>query len=171
MKPFQKGKIPQETFDETLEDSVRAWREGKADARALIPALDEESARAFMKQLLNRIRDEETIYVNDRYQVNVRECQPPDNAGEWPPMLHLSIKRLDKAPIRDWRVMQQIKNMIVGPECEAVELYPAESRLVDTANQYHLWALKDPKVRFPFGFEDGRLVVNSLFGKGKQRPV
>jgi len=29
--------------------------------------------------------------------------------------------------------------MIVGEEHEAFEVYPAESRLVDTANQYHLW--------------------------------
>ena len=28
-----------------------------------------------------------------------------------------------------------IKNLIVGPEHEGFEIYPAESRLVDTANQ------------------------------------
>jgi hypothetical protein len=32
-----------------------------------------------------------------------------------------------------------------------VELYPAESRLMDTSNKYHLWAITDPTFRFPFG--------------------
>jgi len=37
--------------------------------------------------------------------------------------------------------MQEIKNQICGCEAEGVELYPAESRLVDQANQYHIWVL------------------------------
>jgi hypothetical protein len=55
--------------------------------------------------------------------------------------VHLSIKRFDRGPVRDWRHLQQIKNEVVGPEAEAFEIFPAESRLVDTANQYHLWAI------------------------------
>ena len=52
--------------------------------------------------------------------------------------------------------MQRIKNELCGTETEAVEIYPAESRLADTANQYHLWCV-EPGVHFPFGFNDGRL--------------
>jgi len=102
----------------------------------------------------------DTVYRNDQYQVYVRPLalDPDVIAGAQPGMVSLSIKRHDRAPIRDWRVMQEIKNMIVGPECEAVEIYPAESRLVDTANQYWLWAFTDPTVRFPFGFDSGRKV-------------
>lgn len=33
-----------------------------------------------------------------------------------------------------------------------MELYPAESRLVDTVNQSHLWVVADPAIRFSFGF-------------------
>jgi hypothetical protein len=65
-------------------------------------------------------------------------------------------------------VKQAIKNGIVGEECEAVELYPAESRLVDTANQYHLWALPSDLMRFPFGFRE-RSVTETALGKSKQR--
>jgi hypothetical protein len=65
---------------------------------------------------------------------------------------HLSIKRIDQEPVHDWRDLQRIKNQLLGPDCEAVELYPAEERLVDTANQYHLWGSTDPKFRFGFGF-------------------
>jgi len=65
-----------------------------------------------------------------------------------------SIKRRDREVIRDWRDLQAIKNAIVGPEHEGFELYPAESRLVDTANQFHLWVFADPKVRLPVGFRE-----------------
>ena len=67
-------------------------------------------------------------------------------------VIWLSIKRRDKAPVHDWRDLQVIKNLIVGPEHEGFEIYPAESRLVDTANQYHVFVFLDPKVRLPVGF-------------------
>lgn len=63
---------------------------------------------------------------------------------------HLSIKRNDREPIREWRDLQRIKNELCGPEAEAVELFPAESRLTDEANQFHLWVF-NRGYRFPFG--------------------
>jgi hypothetical protein len=83
-------------------------------------------------------------------------------------MVHLSIKRRDKLPIHDWRDIQRIKNELVGPEIEGMELYPAESRLVDTANQYHIWCF--PNATFPFGFHEGRLVTEAESDGSKQRP-
>lgn len=50
----------------------------------------------------------------------------------------LSYHWRDRAPIRDWRVGQRVKNELVGPEAEGIELYPAESRLMDEANEYWL---------------------------------
>lgn len=88
-----------------------------------------------------------TYWINDIYQVAVQELG--DNA------VHLNIRRRDGGPIlRDWRHFQLIKNQLIGEECEAVELYPAESRLVDTSNKFHLWGLRDPTYRFPFGFDE-----------------
>lgn len=88
-----------------------------------------------------------TVFVYDAVQVGK---QLPNDG--FPEMWWLSIKRNDKEIIHDWRELQRIKNMIVGAEHEAVELYPAESRKVDGANQYHLFVLKDPNLRFPFGY-------------------
>lgn len=59
---------------------------------------------------------------------------------------HLSIKRFDKAACRDWRHFQWIKNEVCGAEREAIEVFPAESRLLDAANQYHLWVLPEGHV-------------------------
>ena len=70
-------------------------------------------------------------------------------------MFWLSIKRNDRLPIHDWRDLQEIKNMIIGPEYEAVELYPAEDRVVDEANQFHLFVMGDPLFRWDFGYSEG----------------
>lgn len=97
----------------------------------------------------------EEIWLNNRWQVNVREYHSFGLfAGQR--VLHLSIKRLDKLPEHDWRNLQWIKNRIVGPDKEAIELYPMESRLVDGANQTHLWCLPDALI--PVGWSE-RLVT------------
>jgi hypothetical protein len=68
------------------------------------------------------------------------------------------------------RHFQRIKNEVVGPECEAVELYPAESRLVDTATQFHLWVISDPNYRWPIGYNEGRVISGRSGGGAVQRP-
>lgn len=91
-----------------------------------------------------------TLWVNGTYQVEVDTASELVHPG-FLPLIHLSIKRIDRQPIHDWRDLQEIKNQLVGPEHEGMELYPAESRLVDTSNQYHLFVLKD-EGRLPFGW-------------------
>lgn len=60
---------------------------------------------------------------------------------------YLRVGRIDSifqeqgVPMHDWSVLQGIKNEIVGPEFEAVELYPAQSRLMNHECCYHLWIL------------------------------
>ena len=111
-------------------------------------------------------------YVSDDYHVAIDKT--PEHNLEDIEMWHLSIKRHDREPFHDWRVMQRIKNAICGPEAEGVELYPAESRLVDTSNQYHLWVVVGG-VRFPFGWTE-RAVIDAdvelpIAPDAKQRPL
>lgn len=113
-----------------------------------IAGMSPEASRAEAE----RLRDLPTYLSTDgRYQVQVRDTDA---------YVHLSIKRVDREPVRDWRDLQAIKNALVGEQCEAVELFPAENRLVDSANQYHLFAIRDPDYRFPFGFEQ-RFVMDA----------
>jgi hypothetical protein len=91
------------------------------------------------------------MYLNDLYRVQVRDVAP---------FVQLDITRRDGNICSNWRHFQQIKNELVGPECEGVELFPAESRLVDTANQYHLWVMPNARYRFPFGYGN-RLVLDT----------
>lgn len=132
LAPFHAATLPAETLD------PRAF--------AAKHGLSEDMAA----DQIERLRAQ-TIYMNDRYQVKVDIVRAPfgEELGD---VFWLSIKRRDRAQVRDWRVLQQIKNMIVGDEHEGFEIYPAESRLVDTANQYHLWVLADPAVRLPVGY-------------------
>lgn len=82
---------------------------------------------------------DEVQWSNDKYVVTVRDLKPLEGSDA-PEGKHISIRRQDRKPCQDWRDFQRIKNQLAGPEWEAIELYPAESRLVDGANQYHLWA-------------------------------
>lgn len=75
------------------------------------------------------------LWKNDIYAVAVYD--------EKDGIRHVTIQRLDGRPARDWRHLQQIKNETCGPEREAVELYPAQSRVVDTTNTTHLWVFGD----------------------------
>lgn len=116
-------------------------------------ALDPSVTREQAEEMAARNRNEKVFRSRD-WQVHALPVKGQDG---WPDMIHLNARRADREANHDWRTLQFIKNIIVGPEHEAVELYPAESRLTDTANNYHLWVLANPKARFPFGFS-GRAV-------------
>lgn len=166
MKPLEQAYIPTSELENNIAQYIKQWRDGEETLRKLFNASSPELAEQMIRAYFYNIRDNELVLKNDTYQVNVRKFTFP--IGE---TVHLSIKRIDRQPIHDWRDLQAIKNQIVGPECEAVELYPAESRLVDTANQFHLWCCPDPSFRFPFGFNEGRIVTDKPLGKSVNRPV
>jgi hypothetical protein len=98
------------------------------------------------------------VFVNDTYRVQVRRE---------PPIVQLSISRIDGEPCKDWRHFQQIKNELVGPEFEAVELFPAETRLVDMDNEYHLWVNTETGFRFPFGYNRRHVAAAPVIYRGR----
>jgi hypothetical protein len=102
------------------------------------------------------------IYRNSRYQVAIFT-----GACDLGAYLQLSIKSLDRSARHDWRDLQRIKNELVGKEYEAIELYPAESRCVDTANQFFLFVFHTWVP--PVGFRQ-RLIADGDGGNTKQRP-
>jgi hypothetical protein len=87
-------------------------------------------------------------WINDRYEVFKRTEDQGDHV-----MVHLSIKTLDRSPVRNWRHLQQMKNEVCGEGWTGVEFFPPEHLLVDTANQYHLFCFP-PEVNFGFAFGD-----------------
>lgn len=148
-KPLVKATCMKAAPPELVAEVMRTWGVDEAEA---IRRLDEDAARC-------------EFWVNDLYQVEVRRHE-----GK---LVQLNIRRRDGGPIlRDWRHFQQIKNELVGEECEAIELYPAESRKVDTSNKFHLWAIADPTFRFPIGFKTRDVQYEDSKVPGmRQRPL
>jgi hypothetical protein len=140
-------------IDQRLVDDL--WKTGRYESREKIVADLEREEKAT------------TIWINETYQVQRREMTQP------PGLIHLNIRRRDGAPIlRDWRHFQQIKNELIGEECEAIELYPAESRKVDASNKYHIWGYADPTWRFPIGMTDRDVDYSDGSTPGtRQRPL
>ena len=99
-------------------------------------------------QLMWDLQDKQCeFWEDDTYQVKSKPI-----AGHPPISRQLLIRRRDLKVIENhWKELQRIKNEIVGPECEAVELYPADYRAHDTSNTYHLWVSFLP---FPFGYQE-----------------
>lgn len=127
------------------------WEEAVVLTKTKPEGISDEDWNRYLKY-----RDEITVWINNIYQVAINDVT--DDAGanwKW-----LSIKRRDKKVIHDWRHLQRIKNELVGYECEAIEIYPPDSQLVDEANQYHLWVMP-PGMHSPVGFREGRRVGGS----------
>ena len=128
------------------------------------------------KELLKEL-DKQEIWVNNIYQVNVlrgKDCdQYVHNKSLKGRCDYITIKTHNKEAIRDWRHFQQIKNELCGEDREAIELFPSEQRLVDTANQYHLWVLPKGETMC-FGFATRKVDYAEKLGgfnKAGQRPL
>ncbi|MBU1012052.1 MAG: hypothetical protein KKG99_03545 [Bacteroidetes bacterium] len=83
------------------------------------------------------------IFINDIYNVKARVMIDG--------MIHLSFHNKDNSTDIPWTHKQQIKNDICGEDREAIEIFPAMSRIVDTCNQFHLWVYPEGYI-IPTGF-------------------
>jgi len=97
---------------------------------------------------------DETYWQNSFYTV-VKSLLESEEDGA----VHLSIRQNQRKAVRDWRHFQRIKNELVGPEREGIEVFPPESNLVDTANQYHLFVYPEG-MSSPFSWSQGRHVTD-----------
>jgi hypothetical protein len=119
----------------------------------LVGTTGRQLTRSEAKKLVNEV-SQATTYENDVYCVHHYQKKQTNNyiwnESFQDHMDYLSIKRIDKKPARSWTDFQIIKNELIkdGQDRYAVEIYPPENRLVNTANQYHLWIL-------PLGFDIG----------------
>ena len=95
------------------------------------------------------------VWHNDVYHLTVRRYTRDPVFGTDEGMIQIGISSLDGTARHDWRDFQAIKNQIAGAECEAFELYPAESRLLDPSNYYTLWCFPGIK----------RIKVGKMFGE------
>lgn len=133
--------------------------------------------KAFVNERPSRVWDKMRRYdmsefgeewENKYYYCTVRRYESGFGIGGGP-WINIGISNIDETARHDWRDFQRIKNDICGDEWEAVELYPAESRLIDPSNRFYLWCA--PKGVFSFGLpENGRRVWSSAISPAPQRP-
>jgi hypothetical protein len=106
------------------------------------------------KKFANEERDSE-MWKNSEYTVTMYRGKAADfviHVDELKGQCdYISIRRNDREPCRSWTDFQAIKNQMVGEDREGFEIYPAQRRLVDAANQYHIICLPEGH-RLPFGF-------------------
>jgi len=89
-------------------------------------------------------------WENDLYYGSLRRYSSGSPLGGGPYAV-IGITALNEEARHDWREFQQIKNDLIGEEWEGVELYPAESRLVDPSNRFFLFCFP-PGVLGALGF-------------------
>jgi hypothetical protein len=116
-------------------------------------------AAGFSEATAKQIGDRPEVWENNEYRVSVGKPTAGSGFLTGCVLQQLSIERRDGAAVQDWRDLQAIKNELCGSEYEAIELYPAESRVVDTLNVFHLFVLLSHKdrasPRFPLGWATG----------------
>jgi len=136
---------------------LEAWRQAYPDAA------NETSAAAKPLLLMSKRvpgdqpDDPDEHWANDTYFVTLRRHAKDPVFGTGGGMIQLGINAIDGTARHDWREFQAIKNQLAGPECEAFELYPAESRLIDPSNYYALWCFPGLK-RLRVGREERRVL-------------
>lgn len=160
----------QSDFTKARAELVAAWKKHHPEAAA------EQSAALHPLELLRRRhpgdhpKDPDEQWANDIYSVTVRHYDEDPVFGTRGGMIQLGINCHDGTARHDWREFQAIKNQLAGPECEAFELYPAESRLIDPSNYYALWCFPGLK-RIKVGVVEPRRVWSQEEALAPQREL
>ena len=127
-----------ESTDKLRELLIARWKKEHPTAAAE----QSTSLKPLMKHLNAKDKqtpdDADETWYNDLYYVSLRR-RPDHVFGSKEGMIQLGIASHDGTARHDWRHFQEIKSALAGPECEAFELDPAESRLLDPSNYYTLW--------------------------------
>ncbi len=151
MNPLRRDVIIERLADYQKEDVTKKRQQLIEEWRKHHPAAAlEQSPYLHPLMLLQKLREPprdqpnvpcepHEIWANDVYQVTVRRYEKDPVFGTRGGMVQIGISALDGTARHDWREFQAIKNQLAGPETEAFELYPAESRLLDPSNYYTLW--------------------------------
>jgi hypothetical protein len=110
--------------------------------------------KASLKKNIEHLKKGE-LWSNEKFMIQVYKGSDADE------MIHidqlkgkctwLSIRTQDRNTNISWAELQDIKNTLCGKECDALQMYPKESRLVDSSNQYHLIVLPED-IPLPFGW-------------------
>jgi hypothetical protein len=97
------------------------------------------------------------LYRNSRYQVYLRRFPLQEHQ---PDIVYLFLQRLDRSALIPYRDRMRVKDELIHPECEGIELLPARSRVILPMEGCALWVIDDPTFRMAFGF--GKRAVSDI---------
>ena len=116
------------------------WREEDINSQRFKDCLAKASGRAHGNR-----SNCKAFWFNNIYSVQFYE-----HYTSWGEVTQILVRRHDGTAKVPWRHLQRIKNELVGPERVGVEVFPANSNLVDQANCFHIWVLPEG-FELPFG--------------------
>lgn len=102
--------------------------------------MSRKQARSQARQAMARTMNDR-YFLSDDYQVAIRALDPD--------VLHISVKRRDREVLLSRYDLVEIATRFAPKGTIPVELYVGEARVVDTANQYHVFTV--PEARAPWG--------------------
>ena len=100
-------------------------------------SVDADRVEAPRPTLKSNERWTRVCWKNNRYvlQMSIVDCTQAIGFD----VLHIWVRAHDQQMPRSWSDLQGIKNFVAGHESVAVEVFPSESEVVDSANMAHLW--------------------------------
>lgn len=146
---------------------IEMWRAAHPEAAAEPPSEKPRPLIQYGAGVADEYEQPE-LWTNDICNVTVRRWSKDPVFGTNGGMIQIGIHTHAGTARHDWREFQHIKNQIAGDECEAFELYPAESRLLDPSNYYTLWCFPGLK-RIKVGVNQERRVLNADEALAPQR--
>ena len=164
----KKKPTPKKVWQPLLKDPEWFREQQRVQVATMIKAQYPDITDGQIDDLMN-----DETWGNDRYTVTVHFLD-----GDRDGFVEITIHNHRRTTHIPWRHLQQIKNEVLGPDREAVQLFPAEDRLVDTANEYWLYAYPVGKApmrnrRTKVGMDHGRNVGYEMpdgFGRSRQSP-
>lgn len=94
---------------------------------------------------------------------------------EWGKVEHVTIVKRGGITFNgekdvSWKVKQEIKDELFGKKRVAIEVFPTEDRMIDTADVYHLWVF-EKGFRLPFGIHPKEIGLTTPINRGDFMPT
>jgi hypothetical protein len=135
---------------------------GKRLIKLVRPLSSDEEWTPFVQLPLDVIPEQreagynlQAVLANNLYKVMLRPIASAafrDREGQPMAIMHMTVQtREERQPAPTWEHLQRIKEEIMGPHVEAMELFPNAERDINIPDR-HLWCFPEG-VMIPVGFE------------------
>jgi len=115
-----------------------------------------------LKKKIITLKKKSIIYENKEYIVSVMQSEKIKTFKGFPEILHVTIIKKNHNKITNWNTIQKIKDIIIGKEYTAIQIFPPTSEIIDYSNAYHLWVFNNKNFKLPFGLGINKRNIKNL---------